>query len=106
MPFDGASLTKTQRVLLDAAKEVRKGWCQFALARDGNVCVLGALYVADGADRTTESIVSRDPSDAGRAAYTQLTKHVGYITIFNNAPKRTSEEVATALEAAAFMRDS
>ena len=88
-------------LLLDAAQRVRRGWCQHALDDGhGNVCLLGALNeVATGDAKYS------DLSQTGRVAYDTIQAHLGYSTIdFNNAPERTAEEVASAMEAAAGVK--
>ena len=106
MPFDQVDLTEVQLILLGAANEVRKGWCQRALERDGNVCLLGALHVAGGAARDSDSIFNHGWPEAEYGALKLIEKHLGMMAVdWNNAWGRTAEGVASALEAAAFMEN-
>jgi hypothetical protein len=106
MPFDQTNYLETKpevelerwrKVLLDAAQIVRRGWCQMALEDGkGRFCALGALHIADG------DIADGAFSTAGRKAFIELNILVGgFIPGWNNAPGRTAEEVAAAMEACA-----
>lgn len=92
-----------RKALLKAAQEVRKGWCQNALADGrGGVCAYGALHVADGAGRDSSEIFDHQfSSEAYRTAFDRLAGHVGHIPDWNNAAGRSAEEVASAMEACA-----
>ena len=118
MPLDKA-LTETQLVLLRAAEEVRKGWCQDALERDGEVCARGGmikaveapLYWLDIDEKTVIAppIVLKADKHFERYLRRHADANLGsswtgdYVSRWNNAPGRTADEVAAALEAAAFM---
>lgn len=95
MPFDSDGLTDTQRVLLKAAARVRQGWCQ-GLRWDGGfgVCLLGAVATAK----------SGSPhNNIDDYLYCLLRAHLGESPVcFNDAPGRTAEEVAQALESCAM----
>ena len=103
MPLDQVNLTETQTILLAAAAEVRKGWCQGAY-QDGrkNVCALGAISRAVCGDALKGIL---DPTAI--SATRRVVEHVGIgeglaLWAWNDEPGRTAEEVATALENAAF----
>ena len=93
MPFDSmpVELKPEQRVLLRAAKIVRRGWCQGVYREGGNYCVLGAI---DAAARNY---------DLADAACLRLEALIGTHAFgtWNDQRGRTAEEVAQALEAAA-----
>ena len=102
MPFDQTNFVEAKpevelepwrRVLLDAAQIVRKGWCQNAIERGGKYCAIGALYVASG--NPAISGVLKGPA---MRAFGELWDSVGRIDEWNNAPGRTAEEVAAAME--------
>ena len=116
MPFDaqGYHETLTQQVLLRAASEVRKGWCQFELDdASGNVCARGAIL--RGAEVDLGGIMAWHEAPAiANAADRRLARYLGYdgdlppghdrtVSGWNNAEGRTQEEVASALERAAYM---
>lgn len=112
MPFDidpkyieAPTLEPWRQVLLDAAARVRRGWCQRALSDDeGGVCALGALYeVCTGAPEHVPEL-SNHPEFY--RAYDKLNAvMMDSIVGFNNAPGRTAEEVAQAMETAARVKE-
>jgi len=86
-------------VLLRAARIVREGWCKGALKRGDSVCALGAIRRACGLGASDVD----NTSPLKSVAYKMLREQIGgSIADFNNAPERTAEEVATAMEAAAY----
>lgn len=100
----------TNQVLLDAAAIVRKGWTQGELAVDANGefvwathpkackwCALGAMTLAVA---NQNKFVSRKLLKDAVAA---LSSAVGtrQLSYWNDAPERTAEQVALAMEAAA-----
>ena len=109
MPLDQTTISETTRVLLDAAAEVRKGWCQFALENNGAVCVRGGMMRATGIDPAGAVAWEWDALPVARAADERLAQYLGNTSdsnaAWNNAPGRTADEVIAALEAAAFMED-
>lgn len=107
MPLDQVNLTDVQIVLLDAAAEVRKGWCQHKLeTADGRVCVRGAIMRAN--DNQFLDLGWGRASPIEQDADWLLSLHLGidaYISDvpdWNDVPGRTAEEVSAALEQAAF----
>ena len=94
-----AEVDEVGRVLLEAAEIVRRGWCQGALVTSGGkYCVLGALNVV-----TCGDVYSLQYSSENLAARKRLRESLGIVWLhtWNNAPGRTAEEVAEALERAA-----
>ena len=97
MPYSDrvADIAPEDDLLLRAAEEVRKGWCQYE-AEDaaGNVCVVGAFR------RVAEELFGRPYGYSG--GMTKLQRTIGGSPIkWNNAPGRTAEEVAQMMERAA-----
>lgn len=119
MPLDGQQLSETGKVLLKAAGIVRERWCQGAYVNHFNqVCFLGAIAEAKGLDpfRLWDGAKARRQivySPEGKKALRYLASFREYAAasamqrglLFNDAPGRTAEEVAQALEAAAFMEE-
>ena len=110
MPFDQTNFVEAKpevelepwrRVLLDAAQYIREhGWCQNSVRTDdGRVCAIGAIGMAYDAafhnSRCCEiAITAMNHLDATLAR----KGHLPDIVKFNDAPGRTAEEVARAME--------
>ena len=90
MPFDGTHISERARVLINALELLRRdGWCQRASIMDnGEMCILGALWVTDGKQKTT-------PLDM---AYFTTKSAAEIIIRFNDAKKRTFAEVEAWFE--------
>lgn len=98
------------RVMLDAAALIReRGHCKYVVERDGRVCLLGAIATvmtgsADGfhQHRVTGRVIEMI-NPFPNEFYARMHHHLGGVdpVEWNNAPERTGEEVAAALEAAA-----
>lgn len=102
MPFDNVPQTETkpltdaQKTLLKAAEIVReRGLCQGTfIGRDGSICTVEAIW---GATRGTENFV---PALRRFADFMGLG--INRVAVWSDAPGRTAEEVASALERAAL----
>lgn len=89
-----APLEAWRALLLRAADYIeRHGHCKFALVNIwGNVCAMGALDAA----ATGNPLRPDFGGDVGKA-YENLSKVVGDIVDWNNAPERTATEVTAKM---------
>ena len=97
-----APLSDVQRALLDAAAIVRKRWQQSGYGEIGEArCLIGAVTEAQGMTAPD----GREPSPVTYrcALLIERVIETSEIARWNDTPGRTSEQVATALEAAASM---
>lgn len=88
------TLEPWQQLLLDAAQYIRDhGWCQHQLMnRHGAVCLAGALESAPGWKNAQDAI----------EAVARLQPHASiWVSVWNDKPGRTKEEVIAVLEKAA-----
>ena len=109
MPFDQTNFVEAKPevelepwrvVLLEAAQYIREhGWCQGTISTDdGRVCAIGALSAAyeaafhhRGCEIATTAMEHLDATLARKG-------HLPDIVKFNDAPGRTAEDVALAME--------
>lgn len=91
MPFDG-TLNEISRVLLDARALIEIGWCQNAIRYGDAVCMRGAIESVDA------------PFGAKHLALDELKAAIGggLISVWNDAPERSKEEVLAAFDRAIF----
>lgn len=88
-----------------AARRVRAGWCQGAMARGSRVCALGAiaqtvwLIEADQFNHTRYEALRQIVRDALALGTTDGLVH------WNDAPDQTAENVAAGFELAAVCAD-
>jgi hypothetical protein len=104
------TMDNTSKILLRAAELIAAGgWAQGAYERsDGRLCALGAInYVATG-----DSARPRDTQDVAAARNRLLVTlgkqpsvSISPLTLWNDARRRTAEEVIDTLIAAAYWED-
>ena len=91
----------TLTVLMKARAEVEKGWCQGEYGRGGGVCMVGALYVAEGNPREKVNENDVEVGESYYETYDALRRAVGWnIPMWNDAPGRTQEDVLAAYDRA------
>lgn len=102
-----------REILVKAAKEVERGWCQYALEdSDGNVCAVGAIYKAMTGDACLFGYEVWTPArtTAYKSCLKAITRVIGApfdevahsrVVDFNNAEGRTQAEVVKVLRKAA-----
>jgi hypothetical protein len=79
--------------LIAARAEVEKGWCRYHLVNGGNVCAIGALYRAAGADF---AMPSPDDLETVKALRRSLQAALGtgqLVPAFNDHPSTTKADV-------------
>jgi hypothetical protein len=100
-PDKPVELDEAGKVLMRAADIVRERWQQLYAGTSGEPrCALGAIYEASGLDGT-HIPWSEDPHCC--EAHMRLRGAVGAIHVWNDVVGRTAEEVAEALERAAYL---
>jgi hypothetical protein len=84
----------TALTLLDAQEIIERGWCQHALEADGGVCAIGAI---------NKALTGNAHIMGEHGPYGALIDAIGSVSIadWNNAPKRTKDEVIEAFGRAA-----
>lgn len=86
----------------EAARVVREGWCQGAYDdEEGCHCVMGALHVGFGLSLSETTKADEDAMSAPLAASLRLRLRgtpKRAVVSWNDAPGRTAEDVAEALE--------
>lgn len=94
-----AEIDEAGKVLVEAAEEVRKNWTQFDGQRyvsgGSGVCAMIAIWRSHGTDDEAELAANRLVMSLGFQDRDQVID-------WNDAPGRTAEEVAEALERAAW----
>ena len=88
-----ADLDATAKTILMAASLIEeRGWCQGEYSRNGRLCMLGAIRVAEGSDDDASGAVAR----------LRASMNVKFPHEWNDDPKRTKEEVVAKLRAVAL----
>lgn len=93
----------TAEILRAAATRVRQGWCQGTMRNDGGgVCALGGMYDAMAAQQLHLKDIL-DAQDFLIVALHLTVPHRNAITIWNDTPGQTAENVAVGLEYGALL---
>ena len=89
-------------VLRKAADVIReRGHCKGHYERHGSVCIFGALNVIE-----TGNALEPPPDITESERWLRKALGGDSVTLFNDAPERTAEEVIAALEKAAALAEA
>lgn len=95
-----------EEILAGAAARVERGWCQHTFTNGDKVCLVGAIAEVAGVygrqlykERMQRPLSARHPAQVALQAVREELETPGEFgpALWNNAPGRTVEEVATVL---------
>jgi hypothetical protein len=99
MPFDGTNLDENRKVLIEARRLIKRGWCQRDYKNRDRVCLHRAL--------TEAALLAPNYSEALQAAFSRVLAVIPpnpvsryIIQDWNDEPGRTQEEVLAVLDRA------
>jgi hypothetical protein len=96
MPFDGSHGLPTSpltHMLVDARRQLNKGWCQHRTRQRGSACMIGSLAISDyDVFAEAERLLLDAIHDLGHPQAS--------VAAFNDSPARTKQQVLQVLDRA------